>query len=624
MMGGRRLQAIVAVILAGLWGAALAVPHLGGEAWFLDRVEATMTDLRTLVRGVRKPPSSVLIVAVDDAFVREEGKYPVSRGTLARIIDGVARFSPKAVAVDVLLLDAGDEADDAALADALARNRSVIAGAAVFDADRQRLGPAGDGALDRVPIADRLALPLDLFAQRAAVGLVNVATDFGGTPRLVPMVFRASDRIEASFPLQAASVALNAEPAFEPGRVVLGDRAVPTDLGQRLPIGYYGPRGTIETVGAGALLAGTVDRGQVEGRIVVIGATVIGSGDVFPTPFDPVLPGVEVISTAISNLVAGDGLVRDAQVRLADATVAVLLPMILVALLAWRRSLPGFAAMAVVMALWLTANFVFFAQGIWFSAALPIAAAIPPVIVYGADQLWLDRRRAQSFAVQNEILQHFQAPALRDWLAHDPGFLAEPVRQEAAIVFIDLSGFTAFSEVASAVAMRELLDDFYRLVEEEAQARSGVITSFMGDGAMIVFGLPQPTPGDPANALACAAALAARAKSWLAAQPASFAKRIGIKLGAHCGSIVASRLGGGRQQQITATGDTVNVASRLMEVAAQNGADVALSGDLYRAAGEALPAAGRLQGPLQAPIRGRSGTMTVWLWRGAQDMPAGA
>ena len=89
-MSGRRLQAIVAVVLAGLWGAGLAIPHMRGDAWFLERVEATMADLRTLVRGVRKPPPSVLIVAMDDEFVAQEGKYPVSRGTLARIIDAVA------------------------------------------------------------------------------------------------------------------------------------------------------------------------------------------------------------------------------------------------------------------------------------------------------------------------------------------------------------------------------------------------------------------------------------------------------------------------------------------------------------------------------------------------------
>jgi adenylate cyclase len=624
-MGSRRLQAVVAVILAGLWGLGLAMPHTRGDVRFLERVEATMADLRTLVRGVRKPPSSVLIVAIDDEFVRHEGKYPISRSTVARIIDTIAQLSPKAIALDILFLDAGDEADDKALADALARIRSVIAGAAVFREASQTVAPSGDSALDRVPIAESFVLPLDRFSERAATGIVNLATDYAGTPRLVPMVFRSADRIEASFPLQVASVALDAKPVFEPGRIVLGDRAVSTDFGQRLPISHYGPHGTIETVSAATVLGGKLSREQVQDRIVVIGATVIGSGDVFPTPFDPVLPGVEVISTAISHLVAGDSLVRDSRVRLADAALAVILPMILVALLAWRRSALGIIATGAVVALWLAATFIFFTQGIWLSAALPLAAAAPPAIIFGSTQIWLDRRRAQRFARQNEVLRSFQSPALRDWLARNPSFLAEPVRQEAAIVFIDLSGFTSFSEVTSAAAMRELLDDFYRLVEQDVEQHKGVITNFMGDGAMIVFGLPEPSPDDPANALRCSVALAAHARTWLAAQPVTVARRIGIKLGAHCGSIVASRLGGGSQQQITATGDSVNVASRLMEVAAENGADIALSADLYRAAGnEVLPLSGRLQGPVQALIRGRSSPMSVWLWRDKQDAPASA
>lgn len=616
-MSGRRLQTIVAVMLAGLWGAGLGVLHVGGEPWMLDRVEATLTDLRTLMRGVREPPPVVLIVAIDDETVRDAGGYPVSRATLARIVDTIATLGPRAVALDILLLDPGEEADDQALAASLARNRGVIAAAAVFGQARQQAPALTGSALDGVPIADGFELPRETFANNAVTGVVNLSTDHAGTPRFAPMVFRTTERVETSFPLQAASLALDAAPVFGSGYVALGDRRIRTDLGQRLPISYYGPRGTIDTVSAATVLAGALTRAQVEGRTVVIGATVIGSGDVFPTPFDPVLPGVEVISTAISHLIAGDGLVRDRPVRLADAALAVLLPMIFVALLAWRRSLLGLGAIAAVAALWLVANFLLFAQGTWMSAALPLAATVPPAITFGASQIWLDRRRAQIFARQNELLRRFQAPALRDWLARDPDFLARPVRQEASIVFIDLSGFTGFSELESAAAMRDLLDDFYRLVEQEAEAHKGVITSFMGDGAMIVFGLPQPTPEDPRNALACATALAARARAWLAGRASTLARPIGIKLGAHCGSIVASRLGGGSQQQITATGDTVNVASRLMEVAAKNGADVALSAELYRAAGEALPQSGRLQGPTQSAIRGRSGAMTVWLWREA-------
>jgi len=614
-MGGRRLHIAIAVLLAGLWGGFLGFGQLNGDAWFLERVESTMVDMRTLLRGARPAPGKVLIVAIDDETARVEGKYPISRGTLARIVDAVTARGPSVVALDMLLLDAGDPPDDQALAASLSRTRSVLAAAAVYGRGTMPAPPSADPAFTGIPVANSFVLPRDEFATNAAIGVVNIATDHAGTPRFVPMVFRDARRIELSFPLQAASMALDVAPAFEPNRVMLADKVIATDVGQRVPIAYYGPRGTVETVSAAAVLAGKLDRSKVEGRIVVIGATVIGSGDVFPTPFDPVMPGVEVISTAISNMLAGDGLVRDRTTRLADAGTAVALPMLLVALLAWRRSLLGLAAIAAVLLALLVANILLFNAGTWHSMSLPLTAALPPAILFGAFQIWQDRRRAHQFARSNELLQRFQAPALREWLAKDPDFLAEPVRQEAAIVFIDLSGFTGLSQVTSAAATRDLLDDFYRVIEQETVARGGVITSFMGDGAMIVFGLPQPTPGDPANALACATALVARSQEWLQAQPAARSQSIGIKLGAHCGSIVASRLGGGSQQTITATGDTVNVASRLMEVAAENDAQLALSGDLYRAAGEALPETGKLQGPIQTLIRGRAGNMTVWLWR---------
>ena len=48
--------------------------------------------------------------------------------------------------------------------------------------------------------------------------------------------------------------------------------------------------------------------------------------------------------------------------------------------------------------------------------------------------------------MRNELLEQFQAPAIQQWLTRDPNFLAEPVRQNAAVVFIDLSGFTSLSE----------------------------------------------------------------------------------------------------------------------------------------------------------------------------------
>ena len=134
---------------------------------------------------------------------------------------------------------------------------------------------------------------------------------------------------------------------------------------------------------------------------------------------------------------------------------------------------------------------------------------------------------------------------------------------------------------------------------------------------MILFGLPDPSPHDAGNALAACLALCARMEIWLASLPERIATRIGFKIGAHHGGIIASRLGGDSHQHITATGDTVNVASRLMEVAATHQADIAMSDDLLQAAGPAriVLRSGSLDGPRATAIRGRAGAIPAWLWR---------
>jgi adenylate cyclase len=611
----RALPIILPVLLAGLWGAGLGAMHLRGDMWFLSRVEATMTDIRTVLRGQRPAPDLVTIVVIDDELVRNEGGYPLERATIARILDAIDRLGPKAVAIDLLLADRGTEAGDQALVATLSRSNAVLAAAAVFSGSKQRL-EAGEHALSDIPKADRFVRPLQMFADVAATGVVNVATDQTGTPRFVPMVFTDGDRIEASFALRAVALAAGEDPKIEADGVSIGGRFVATDLGHALPVGFYGPHGTIRTISAAAVLNGRALADDISGRIVVIGATATGAGDVYPSPFDPVLPGVEVMSTAISHLASGDGLLRNRSVRLADAAIATLLPMLIVALLAWRAGAGALIAIVGVVLAWAVFNVVAFANGVWLSAALPLTAAGPPVLAFGAVQLWIDRRRARLFASQSTLLQHVQAPGLGQWLAENPDFLTEPVRQDAAIVFIDISGFTGLSERLGPSAVREVLNGFYRLVDEEAMASGGAITSFTGDGAMVLFGLPQSAPGDAFSAAACCVGLSHRTTAWLADQPASIRSRIGFKLGAHFGPVVASRLGG-KNQQITTTGDTVNVASRLMEVAAGYGAELAVSDDLIEVAGPdcALHKEGVLTGRIEAQIRGRSGSLPIRLWR---------
>jgi adenylate cyclase len=596
--------------------------HSRGHLQFLDRVESTTIDLRTLARGVKVPPDLVTIVAIDDDTVKQKGVYPLARTDLARIVDAIARLEPKVIALDLLLIDRGSDDADETLAKSLAARPAVIAAAAVFpEASQSVFAEDDEGPLDRLPRAERFLLPLKKFADHAQIGIVNVATDQTGTPRSLPMLFRTNDTVEMSLALRVAALAIGKAPTIEPNRLTLDQRPVSTDVDHALPITFYGPRQTIRTISAVSLLAGDIAPDVIRNRVVVLGVTVTGGGDFFSTPFEPRLPGVEVISTAITHLIAGDSALRNRSVRAADGLVAVLLPAVLVGLLAWRRSMAGLVAAAAVVLVWAVTISLAFSSGILLSAAVPLAAFTPPVVLFSAFQLWSGRRRAQYFATRSELLEQFQAPAIQEWLTRDPDFLAKPVRQNAAIVFIDLSGFTSVSEQLGPDRIRELLKEFHALVDKETVGCGGTITSFQGDGAMILFGLPAAAADDALRAANCAHLLCGSVERWLASLPPSIASRLGFKIGAHFGVIVASRLGGGSYQHITATGDTVNVASRLMEVAASHQAELALSDELLRAAGRdcALLQSGALVGPSETRIRGRSGSLSIWLWHSANS-----
>jgi adenylate cyclase len=330
----RPSAALLAAILAGLWGASLAWSHWRGDFALFERIEAPLADLRFLIQGPRPAPDSITILAIDDETVQAAGSYPLSRAVVARLIDAVGIMRPKVIALDLLFLDPGQAEADQALATALSQTPSVLAAAGTFDRSTQALFGSSNNELDRVPVARNILLPIRSFTEVAAVGVVNVATDPSGVPRHVPLLLRSSDRLLPSFSLQAASIAAGQDSFIGPSQIDVGGHTISADLGYLLPLRFYGPRGSIRTISASKILKGKLEADAIRDKVIVIGATVTGGGDVFPTPFDPVLPGVEVMATAIAHLTSGDRLIRDWRVRLVDGGMAVALPVLLVLLLA--------------------------------------------------------------------------------------------------------------------------------------------------------------------------------------------------------------------------------------------------------------------------------------------------
>jgi len=601
-----------AFVLSGLaWGGYLGARQMAGDSTGLDRLDHLTVDWRFALAGPRAAPRGVVIAAIDNDTVHEFSGYPLPRDGLARIIRGIAAYGPQAIAVDILFLDAGKPEADRELADALRSTRTVVGAIGLFDSDGSP--PRTDsrlatGELALVPQATSVLMPVAVLSDVAQSGLVNLATDVVGVPRHVPMIFHADAAIMPSFALAAVAAGLNTEPALGPDTIRLAARTVRTDLGYHLPLRYYGPAGSIRQFSAAKVLHGEIDPNDVRGQLVILGATAVAMGDTFATPFDRMVPGVEIMATAVSNILAGDGLIRTPFIRRIDATAAVVLPALAVLLMAMRRSVVGVGLAAIVLALWGASAIAAFTQGYWFSVAIPLGAALPVATGYGLARLMRDRHVVRRLAGERAALTRFQSPLLVEHIVNNPAFLAQPVHQDVAVVFVDLSGFTGVAEALGPAWTRELLAGFQQLVEHDVAQHGGFVTSFMGDGAMILFGLPRPRPDDAARALLAVSALRMSITRWLEGLPPIARDRLSARIGGHFGPAVVSRLGPAHHQHVTATGDTVNVTSRLLEVAKQQHASVVVSEDLCGATRLANPSAGGTSTgqPLEVDIRGRA------------------
>jgi adenylate cyclase len=88
---------------------------------------------------------------------------------------------------------------------------------------------------------------------------------------------------------------------------------------------------------------------------------------------------------------------------------------------------------------------------------------------------------------------------------------------------------------------------------------------------------------------------------------------LSLRVSVHFGPVTAAVVGGERQAQLTLTGDTVNVASRLQEIAKQHEAGFVVSGAALEAARQGgSEAAGAFVPLADQPIRGRAGRIEVW------------
>lgn len=131
----------------------------------------------------------------------------------------------------------------------------------------------------------------------------------------------------------------------------------------------------------------------------------------------------------------------------------------------------------------------------------------------------------------------------------------------AAILFIDLRGFTSITQRWPASEVVALLAAFHARVVPAVEAAGGTVDKFLGDGVLVSFGAAAVTGREAAQALEAAVAVLAAADAWAAERAA--APTPGVAVAVTTGEVAYGVVGYGDRLEYTVIGDAVNLAAKL-------------------------------------------------------------
>lgn len=215
-------------------------------------------------------------------------------------------------------------------------------------------------------------------------------------------------------------------------------------------------------------------------------------------------------------------------------------------------------------------------------------------------------------------LARYFSPKMVDTLAARDEPFGQVRRQNAAVLFADLRGFTALAESTPPEEVMHLLREFHARMEAEVFDAGGTLDNIMGDGLMATFGVPDAGPTDASRALFCARSMLRQMERWNAERREAGLPEMNAGIGLNYGPVVLGDVGSERSSAFAVVGDTVNAASRLQTLTKEMGVRLVVSRALVDAVmresgGEAQ---GLLEGMTEAgrrQLRGRENDIEVWV-----------
>lgn len=564
------MVALIAILVSlSLWGLS--------KFDFFENFERSTLDLRFRLSPTPDDADSSIILVLLDGGSMDVLPWPVPRQLYSETLSMLHGWGTRAVAFDILFdVPSVYSAVEDSIFGAIASTGSTAFVMALL----QREGSViPDNAIIGIPI-DSAVLdsawyctpPTQMIARGAEMlGSTSDRQDPDGVFRSVRLLTATPEGISPSLPVALAWLALERpDISVENDIFKMGDITLRTSGNCRLQLAYHGPAGSYTSIPLADLTAALnaratgqpcpVDTTIFDEAIVLFGYAAPALYDLKPTPYSPLCPGVEVLATAVDNIL------NENYIRKYPSWVSLIMALVISLLAAFFLSsltrIPlGTLLAALPTLLFLVVSLLLFRSGIWIETVWPAASGILTILAGGIFLFSSENRRKQE--IRSAFSQYLSPDVVAQVTEHPETLVLGGDKRNMTVFFSDIWGFTGISEKLSPEDLVSLINRYLTTMTDIILETGGTVDKFEGDAIIAFWGAPLRLEDHALRAcsaaLRCHEAHADMNRQLVQEGYSELFTRIGLSTG----DMVVGNMGSSKRFDYTVMGSTVNLGARL-------------------------------------------------------------
>ncbi|MBJ7551491.1 CHASE2 domain-containing protein [Marinomonas ostreistagni] len=533
------------------------------------------------------PEERITIVAIDEESLSQVGPWPWPRETMAKLSDQLAAYGASMQLFDVVFPE--EKPGDALFANRLSNNNAVIAQVPVLDNGYSVRSGVLSGALDKARCQLPIPATQNYLANAAPYkaipkGHITPIIDADGQIRKQPPLICIDGEVYPSLALQSLLHSLQqgsdksvANVAIEAGSGLLSSEwklSIGTYFGLNIPLDHQGnmrisykqaPE-AFQVVSAAKVLDGTAPKALLEGSWALIGATAFGLGDVVPTPYNGIAPGVELQARLISSLIDGAVPYTPAISKYILILEGLLATLVLFAL-GYRShrssaySLPIATILLPLSVISVHAYLMSFDVWIgWFNVAV-YSLTLGLLFTLFEHAVIRDERHR----ILGHLSSYLPKTVAQRLMRSVPTGAIEAYRSDLVVMSADLRNFSAYEESRSPEEAAALLHCFFVKATEIVESHGGQIEEYTGDAVLSSWST-QSSNQATSQAVDAANELQRAMQEILPTRAPKGLEPLALGIGIERGPTLIGSIGPAHRRTHTLLGDTVTIALRIQEM----------------------------------------------------------